>query len=177
MFSSNWQDLAFYIIQNKHTMKPMDLHTMNQRLKGALEMQAVQNMNNGMQNIGNSAASSWDLYQDLQIWAAWVYFENTGGKGLRNEQTWNDADKRSACNDAVQKLMIEASLFFKYCSFKEDICNLMFPILWAEDIFEKYPQVYSDNENYSFWQLIQWYWWDQSSKAIISNKYAFQYQK
>ena len=56
MFSSNWQDLAFYIIQNKHTMKPMDLHTMNQRLKGALEMQAVQNMNNGMQNIGNSAA-------------------------------------------------------------------------------------------------------------------------
>lgn len=56
MFSCNWQEIALYICQHRHTMKPSDLSTMEKRLEGALDMQAVQNMNNGMQSIGNSAA-------------------------------------------------------------------------------------------------------------------------
>ena len=58
MFSSNWQELALYICQNRHSLKATDLHTMNQRLKGALEMHSMQSINNGMQNVGNAMAVS-----------------------------------------------------------------------------------------------------------------------
>jgi hypothetical protein len=50
--TTNWQELAIFIIQNKQNLSYSDLSQANRRLEGAIDMQI--SFGNGMSNVGIS---------------------------------------------------------------------------------------------------------------------------